>query len=384
MRILNIGSDQTLVGATGIGDAVSRHRAYGSRVESLDIIVYTRRRQGLNEFKISSNVIGHPSNSGSKWSFIFDALRLAARIYRARPFDLVVAQDPFVFGFLGYLLKRRWGCKLQINLHGDFYHDRFWHANPVYRLLAPASRYLLARADAVRVMSQGQKAKLLAWGLKAAKVRVISTPVDIERFVNFESQATTDQKKLLENFRQQFRNKFVILMVGRKDSVKDFDTLAEAVRLLKETKAGERVKLWLVGNYSHSDAPVNLVELITIGEPRLSSEDLPVRYYSSDVLVLSSKSESFGKVLIEANACAKPVIATATTGAKEIVQDGFNGFLVPIGDARALADKLMELMEHPRIREAMGKNGQKLVKERYGGNLEKIVGLWKEIMAKPG
>ena len=63
--------------------------------------------------------------------------------------------------------------------------------------------------------------------------------------------------------------------------------------------------------------------------------------------VSSSAHESFGKVLVEANACGKPVVAKTTTGAKDIVNDGVNAYLVPVGDAQALAEKKM-LLQHRR------------------------------------
>ncbi len=98
--------------------------------------------------------------------------------------------------------------------------------------------------------------------------------------------------------------------------------------------------------------------------------------------VSSSAHESFGKVLVEANACAKPVVATATTGARDIVQDGVNGYLVPVGDAAALAEKIVYLLQHPDEAKAMGERGRKLVAERFDGrkNTEAIIQFWQDIV----
>jgi len=105
-------------------------------------------------------------------------------------------------------------------------------------------------------------------------------------------------------------------------------------------------------------------------------------FTQSAVFVSSSASESFGKVLVEANACGKPVVSTATTGAKEIIQDGVNGFLVPIGDAKALADKIIYLLNNPDKAKEMGENGRLLVKEKYGDNTQKIISAWQELMGE--
>ena len=120
-----------------------------------------------------------------------------------------------------------------------------------------------------------------------------------------------------------------------------------------------------------------------MADQRIKIENLAAYYKASDIFVLSSASESFGKVLVEANACGKPVVSTATTGAKEIVQDGYNGFLVPIGDYEALAEKILNLLDDPKKAKEMGENGKELMKQKFDGkiNTEKIVEFWDDIIS---
>ncbi|HEX7958052.1 MAG TPA: glycosyltransferase family 4 protein, partial [Pyrinomonadaceae bacterium] len=70
---------------------------------------------------------------------------------------------------------------------------------------------------------------------------------------------------------------------------------------------------------------------------RVEEEELPRVVASLDVLVSASRSEAFGIAMVEANACGVPVVATSTEGAREIVEDGATGLLVPVDDARAMA-----------------------------------------------
>jgi glycosyltransferase involved in cell wall biosynthesis len=228
-------------------------------------------------------------------------------------------------------------------------------------------------------MSRGQKNKLLSSSFPPRLIRIISTPVDIERFAKFETQSNPDQKKLLQNLRQQTEadGRKTILWVGREDEAKDLPTLYKAVRYVKHKKGTDNVKFWMVGK---NTIPDDLVDMVT-GKGGQDSKDLPAYYYASYLTVLSSSSESFGKVLVEANACGKPVIATATTGAQEIIEDGYNGFLVPINDWKALADKILYLLNHPEKARSMGENGRWLVQEKYGSNTEKIVQLWRDMEA---
>ncbi len=77
-----------------------------------------------------------------------------------------------------------------------------------------------------------------------------------------------------------------------------------------------------------------------------------------DVQVLCSRAEPFGLVTLEAMAQRRPVVVTDTGGSPEIVRDGIDGFLVPPGDAAALALRLACLLESPGLRAEMGRRGR--------------------------
>lgn len=84
-----------------------------------------------------------------------------------------------------------------------------------------------------------------------------------------------------------------------------------------------------------------------------------------DVLVLPSRQESFGLVLIEAGAYGKPVVACRSQGPDEIVVDGETGMLVPQDDAGALARALRTLLESAELRQRMGAAGRQRVRECF-------------------
>jgi glycosyltransferase involved in cell wall biosynthesis len=93
--------------------------------------------------------------------------------------------------------------------------------------------------------------------------------------------------------------------------------------------------------------------------------DVPVFLRGIDIFVLPSLSEGFGLVNLEAMAAGIPVIASDTGGVSEAVRDGINGYLVPPGNATALADKIAYLLEHRDIRETMGSNGRQDVADKF-------------------
>ena len=122
--------------------------------------------------------------------------------------------------------------------------------------------------------------------------------------------------------------------------------------------------------------------LILISSGRIKQKELVNYYHAADVYVSSSKHESFGKVLIEAMAAGLPVVATATTGSQEIIKDGLNGFLVPIGDSQALARKILYLLNNPAKAKEMGENGRRMVKEKFDQQkiIKKIVKFWQDLI----
>lgn len=98
-----------------------------------------------------------------------------------------------------------------------------------------------------------------------------------------------------------------------------------------------------------------------------SRDELPAWYRRATCVVLPSvdSTEAFGVVLIEAGACAKPVIATHLPGVRSVIQDGVTGYLVKPNSSRDLAEKICALLEHPDRAREMGQAGYRRVAQRY-------------------
>jgi len=95
-------------------------------------------------------------------------------------------------------------------------------------------------------------------------------------------------------------------------------------------------------------------------------QDMPSVMAALDVLVLASTSpEPFGRVLIEAMAAGKPVVATDGGAVREIIDDGVHGLLVPPGDETALAQAIVHVLTHHELAAAMGLSGRERAKERF-------------------
>jgi glycosyltransferase involved in cell wall biosynthesis len=84
-----------------------------------------------------------------------------------------------------------------------------------------------------------------------------------------------------------------------------------------------------------------------------------------DVFVMSSETEGLGTSILDAMACAKPVIGTRAGGIPEVVDDGVTGFVIPTHDPKAMAKAIVRLLRDPDIAGRMGEAGLRRVRERF-------------------
>ncbi|HWO41354.1 MAG TPA: glycosyltransferase family 4 protein [Candidatus Eisenbacteria bacterium] len=93
--------------------------------------------------------------------------------------------------------------------------------------------------------------------------------------------------------------------------------------------------------------------------------DMPNVFAQAHVVCLPSYREGLPKVLIEAAACGRPVVATDVPGCREVVRHGVNGLLVPVRDEEALASAIAELLQDRARAEAMGKRGRQIAEVEF-------------------
>mgnify|MGYP001581755954 FL=1 len=371
MNIVTLGSDKSLVGAPALGDAVDRHASYGIHVGRLDVIVYTNRREQRKVFPISANVMGYPTNSLNKVMFWFDAARIFREIYKQRKVDIVVCQDPFVFGLLGVYLKYRYKCKLQINFHGDFWSNQNWRQeswlNPWFERL---SRFTVKQADAIRSVSTPIAAKLQAFGVPSDRLHVIPTPVQ-------KPQAQGTIKHYQLGFRYLVSD---VRLVVTKNIFFMIDVFASLRQKHPE------FKLWIIGDgplrpdiekYIQQKSLTDSVYCLGL----IPHDELGLYFQKAEAQLLFSTHESFGKVIIEAGLWHCPTVATATTGATSIIRPNSTGILIPHNDASAAMTAIESIISNQETRQRLGRAAA----EDYGQRFErqaimtKIINLWKSL-----
>ena len=149
----------------------------------------------------------------------------------------------------------------------------------------------------------------------------------------------------------------VITLPGRLTRWKGQEVFLEALGMMRNKRFGVLILGSDQGRTEYSDGLRTMAGRLS-DETRVvfreGSSQMPAVYALSDIVVNASSAqpEAFGRTIPEAQACGRLVLATAHGGACETVRDGETGFLVPPGDAKAMAEKLDEILEMPEDRKA--------------------------------
>jgi len=285
---------------------------------------------------------------------------------RREPGDVVHLHHPNPLGDLAALRDRR---PLVITQHSDVVRQRALRA-----AYGPLVRGAVARARFVAVAST----QLLAGSEELrgfeAKVRVIPFGIDPARFA-----ATPAVAARAAALRASVGGAPVVLAVGRLVGYKGFDVLIRAM-------SGLAAALVVVGTGPEEPRLKALAGAGVVFAGRVTEEDLLAWYHAADIFCLPSvtRAEAFGVVLLEAMACAKPLVTTALpTGVAAVNRDGTTGVVVPPGDAGALREALAGLLASSGRRMEMGAEGRRVLEREYTAALmgERYEALYREALA---
>lgn len=165
---------------------------------------------------------------------------------------------------------------------------------------------------------------------------------------------------------------FRCIIVGAIAEGKRQEDAIRAIACLVQT--GIRAELYIVGN-GDSHYQQYLQAIVT--ENNLEKYVTFIGYVenafpymqSANVVLVCSRCEAFGRVTIEGMRVGKPVVGAKSGGTQELIQDGFNGFLYPVGDHKELAQKIRYFYEHPAEAKQMGENGRQWAAEHFSQEL---------------
>jgi glycosyltransferase involved in cell wall biosynthesis len=215
------------------------------------------------------------------------------------------------------------------------------------------------------------KKELMGRGCESKQITTIHHGVDINRFKPSNKAECKGRLSALKNKRVIFHPARMGIAKGCDISVKALrlvvNKFPDAILVLAGTKniidwgtTQQKDIAYIVDLIHELDVQDNVfVEMFTLDEM--------VKLYAIAEICLypSSVGEPFGLTMLESLASGKPMIVTNSGGMPEIIQDGINGYIVPIRDYEAIATKVITLLDHEGMRERIGSTGRKIVELRF-------------------
>lgn len=213
------------------------------------------------------------------------------------------------------------------------------------------------------------------------KIKVIYCGLDLDKYHpgSFPGNILRKEYGFPEDF-------ILIGIVGRLDEGKGQEYLLKAAPLV--LNKFPRVKFIIVGEETIGNKAGYrcylelLVKELGLGNNVTLTgfrQDIPEIISSMDILVLASKREAFGLVNIEAMALGKTVIAVESSGVREIIDNGIDGFLIPVRDSVVLAEEIIRVLGDPEKMKQTGIMARKKVEEKFdfNKNIEELENLFR-------
>ena len=312
---------------------------------------------------------------------LLQALRiesLAARTIREHQIDVIHSHFGWPKGFGGLLASRATGVPLAASLHGaDILVDRtIGYGRGRDQEFARAIRVLLANASRTIYYSDYMRKEGLRLGARADSARVIYWGTDVETFAG---NAQRHELRAELGLPQAP----VLLAVAGLIKRKGVDKVLHALALLKGKYAftfvvcGDGPEL---GHLQQLTETVGLQDCVRFAG-RVERALMPKYFAAADVFVHGALTEAAGIVLIEAMASACPVVCTDAGGPAEYVEHGVTGFVVPIGDAEAMASRIAWLLDHPEEAARLGGEGRRRAVGQFGRQrmLDEVIAEYDEL-----
>ncbi|HJX33707.1 MAG TPA: glycosyltransferase family 4 protein [Desulfatiglandales bacterium] len=269
-------------------------------------------------------------------------------------------------GFVGRLAARIAGTPVVIHtVHGFAFHEQ----EPLWRqsLFRNLERIAFHMCDKMIFISQ----PLVDWALKEKivlrrdKIEKIYSGIDLDRF----RPVTDDERIRIRKKWNIGHDDAVIGIVSKLWEGKGHEVL---IRAFKEIKREiKEARLVIVGEGPLDSMLHELTDRLGLTDSVLFTGfqmDVAAIISSFDVAVLPSFFEGMGRVLLEAMAMEKPVVASRVGGIPDLVKDGINGFLITPGDVKGLTEALKKLLNDRVLANIMGKDGRKGITDKFSAD----------------
>jgi glycosyltransferase involved in cell wall biosynthesis len=349
----------TLEDVNGVATTIRKMTASGAAAGKELVVVTSRSSLQLSDIPIKNfPPIGEfelPEYELQKLSFP-PILQMLDYIQRER-FTEIIISTPGPVGLTALLAAKMLNLQTSGIYHTDF---------PQYiRILTEDSflesvawgymHWFYGQLDTVFVNSEEYKQSWIKRGFDPAKLKILPRGLDTELFHPARRDSAFFEKFGVSN--GQVR----LLYVGRISREKDLDLLADAYRRLRKEKLP--VQLFVVGHGPYSEALAkSLPGAVFTGY--LRGTELATAYASADIFLFPSTTDTFGNVILEAQASGLPVVVSDSGGPKELVADQANGLITKSHDVEDFTRAIRELVADRALRERMANAARDSVTDR--------------------
>lgn len=301
------------------------------------------------------------------------AVKLVRRLVAEKKVDIINVHWVYPDGVAAVWIAKQAGVPVVISARGS---DINLYGN--YRFRRPQIKWALKNSDRITAVSKALSEKIVReLGVSKDKVIVIPNGVDSDRFRLLNKEEVRKQLGLEQNRKY-------LLFVGRLHEVKGLEYLIKALSILKMRKALSFETILIGDGHLKKDLK-RLIEtngvkdkVSMIGEK--PNAEIPLWMNACDILCLPSKLEGLPNVILEANACGLPVVASKVGGILEILRDD-NGICVKPQDSLALADSIELAMKKYWNREMIS---QSVNDFSWVKTSERYLNVFNEILTKHG
>jgi glycosyltransferase involved in cell wall biosynthesis len=352
-QILMISTDRKLLEE---GSAVhSRILRYAEYVDELHIILFSKKNDTLHPtpHSLGPNTFVYPTKSRNRWWYVWDGIKIGERILKGRnnTLDWVIsAQDATETGLVGWRLKTLFNTPLQLQVHTDIFSPHYASTSFLNRIRVYFAKFLLPRADCVRVVSERIKRSLTVRGISEKKISVL--PI----FSSF-SVASHLSPAI-------FPFETTILMVGRLEKEKD---VVMGIRAFAEiVNRDKNVGLVIVGDGSlrvELEREVGRLGIAHMVQFVGWVNDVAPYYAQADIFLHTSRYEGYGLALVEAASHGLAIITTDVGVVGELLVDNESALVCVPGDILCLSQHISCLLTENELPTAVGTSAKRAIQK---------------------
>jgi len=329
-----------------------------------------------NNSGIHPDVVVHriffPPHYIARYGALLEIIRLIKKI---RP-DIIHAHYIGHFGILAGLYGRLSGFKpIVLTAWGS---DILIDTRGLKKWLV---KYALKKADLITCDAEHMIEKMVSLGTDPKKITLNYFGTDIRKF-----KPGQRSEKLKEKL--GILGSPVVISLRNLTPIYDVESLIKAIPLvLKEVS---ETKFVIAGKGSQEAELNQLAKSLRVSDSIrfvgfIANDELPKYLTSSDVYVSTSLSDAgLAASTNEAMACELPVVITDFGDNRKWVEDGVNGFIVPLKDPKTLAEKIIYLLKNPDVGKEFGMRNRKIIEESYNyyKEMEKMENIYIELIER--